>query len=36
MTPDRLRPRIWRTDWLILRQLARKISAACQWKLVSG
>ncbi|MEI6641490.1 MAG: methyltransferase domain-containing protein [Novosphingobium sp.] len=25
MTPDRLRPRIWHTDWMILRQLARVI-----------
>lgn len=27
MTPDRLRPRIWHTDWMILRALAQTIRA---------
>lgn len=36
MTPDRLRPRIWHTDWVILRQLARTIRRGIQGSLKSG
>jgi len=36
MTPDRLRPRIWHTDWMILRQLASTISDEVPNSLKSG